>query len=259
MSGGVLAWLSVQTCIRPSWCHCHSLSLASRPLNRCVCVCSNLWTSKFMALEKSGNFFSYFVTTLCVEYVKWVISVCSLCVGLMTVLTHCEVNGVPAVLYICYTRSPLSASVTAITAFRQLCKSASLADIIVVSNRQVSLYLYLSLFCLQCFDAVGWAAKLSGGVLAWLSVWSEVQTCIWPSWCHCHSLSLASVKSRLVLPFWYQLTRVVPDKWPLNVCVCVCVCVRACVCWCSKIDQDGMCTVLLRLLLCFVFASVVVV
>jgi len=23
--------------------------------------------------------------------------------------------------------------------------------------------------------------KLSGGVLAWLSVWSEVQPCIWPS------------------------------------------------------------------------------
>jgi len=23
--------------------------------------------------------------------------------------------------------------------------------------------------------------KLSGGVLAWLSVWSEVQTCIWSS------------------------------------------------------------------------------
>ena len=23
--------------------------------------------------------------------------------------------------------------------------------------------------------------KLSGGVLAWLSVWSEVQACIWPS------------------------------------------------------------------------------
>ena len=42
--------------------------------------------------------------------------------------------------------------------------------------------------------------KLSGGVLAWLSVWSEVLTCICPSWCQCHSLSLASVKSRLVLP-----------------------------------------------------------
>ena len=63
--------------------------------------------------------------------------------------------------------------------------------------------------------------KLSGEVLAWLSVWSKVQTCIWPSWCHCHSLSLASVKSRLVLPFWYRLTWVVPEKGPLNGCVFV--------------------------------------
>ena len=62
--------------------------------------------------------------------------------------------------------------------------------------------------------------KMSGEVLAWLSVWSEVQTCIWPSWCHCHSLSLASVKSRLVLPFRYWLTQAVPDKGPLNGCVC---------------------------------------
>ena len=75
--------------------------------------------------------------------------------------------------------------------------------------------------------------KLSGEVLAWLSVWSKVQTCIWPSWCHCHSLSLASVKSRFVLPFWYRLTRVVSDRGPLNrcVCVCMCVCVHACVCF----------------------------
>jgi len=61
--------------------------------------------------------------------------------------------------------------------------------------------------------------KLSGGVLAWLSVWSKVRTCMWPSSCHCHSLSLASVKSRLVLPFWYRLTQVVLDKGPLNGCV----------------------------------------
>ena len=47
-----------------------------------------------------------------------------------------------------------------------------------------------------------------------------MQTCIWSSWCHCHSLSLASVKSRLVLPFWYRLTWVVPDKGLLNGCVC---------------------------------------
>jgi len=61
--------------------------------------------------------------------------------------------------------------------------------------------------------------KLSGGLLVWLSVWSEVQTCIWPSWCHCHSMSLASVKLRSVLPFWYLLTRVVLDERLLNGCV----------------------------------------
>ena len=49
----------------------------------------------------------------------------------------------------------------------------------------------------------------------------RVQTCICSSWCHCHSLSLASVKSRLVLPFWYQLTWVVLEKGPLNGCVCI--------------------------------------
>jgi len=90
------------------------------------------------------------------------------------------------------------------------------------------------------------------GLLAWLSVWSEVQTCIWPNWCHCHSLSLASVKSRLVLPFWYQLTWVVPEKRPLNVCVYVfsytinvTVCVCVCVCVCDNVHAagDGVCGV----------------
>ena len=38
-----------------------------------------------------------------------------------------------------------------------------------------------------------------------------------------HSLSLASVKSRLVLPFWYRLTRVVLEKGQLNGCERVCV------------------------------------
>ena len=72
-------------------------------------------------------------------------------------------------------------------------------------------YVDVVIRCLQCFGAVGWAAgghpackKLSGELLVWLSVWSEVQTFIWPSWCHCHSLSLASVKSRLVFPFRYR-------------------------------------------------------
>jgi len=46
---------------------------------------------------------------------------------------------------------------------------------------------------------VGWqeghlaCKNLSGGVLAWLSVWGKVQICTWPSWCNLHSLSLAAV------------------------------------------------------------------
>ena len=75
--------------------------------------------------------------------------------------------------------------------------------------------------------------NLSSEVLAWLSVWSEVQTCIRSSWCHCRSLSLAPVKSRLVLPFWYRLTWVVPDKGPLNGCVCVLFCLQNSFVWCS--------------------------
>ena len=53
-------------------------------------------------------------------------------------------------------------------------------------------------------------------------VWGEMQICTWSSWCHCHSLSLASAKSILVLPFWYWLTWIIPDKEPLNGCCCLC-------------------------------------
>jgi len=59
-------------------------------------------------------------------------------------------------------------------------------------------------------------------VLVWLSVWSKVQiVCLWSSWCHCHPItpsSLASFKSRLVLPFWYRLTQVVLEQRLLNRC-----------------------------------------
>ena len=76
---------------------------------------------------------------------------------------------------------------------------------------------------LQCFDAVveGHPAckKLEwwgAGVVICLEQGAD----LWPSWCHCHSLSLASVKSRLVLPSWYWLTRVVLGKGLFSVCVC---------------------------------------
>ena len=43
-------------------------------------------------------------------------------------------------------------------------------------------------------------------------------------------LSLASVKSRLVLPLWYRPTWVVLDKGPLNVCSVVVLFIVFCVC-----------------------------
>jgi len=64
--------------------------------------------------------------------------------------------------------------------------------------------------------------KLRDGVLAWLSAWIEVQTCIWPSGCHCHSLSLASVKSSLVFAFLVPAHLGSPGQRAVKrVCVCV--------------------------------------
>jgi len=50
---------------------------------------------------------------------------------------------------------------------------------------------------------------------------------------------LLQKKTRLVLPFWYWLTRVVSDKEPLNRCVglCACACARVCVCVCVWLDN----------------------
>jgi len=87
--------------------------------------------------------------------------------------------------------------------------------------------MYLVQKCLQCFDAVGWAAgrasglqKLSDEVLEWLSVWREVQIiCMWSSWCQCHPIISCSSKTQNGLPFWYRLTQVPRLSWkkrPLN-------------------------------------------
>jgi len=54
---------------------------------------------------------------------------------------------------------------------------------------------------------VGWqeghpaCKKLSGGMLAWLSDWGEVQICIWPSWFY--SLSLSPGNQNW---FWFHLS-----------------------------------------------------
>jgi len=75
----------------------------------------------------------------------------------------------------------------------------------------------------------------------WLSVWSEVQTVyICSSLCQCirpTPSSLASFKSRLVLPFWYRLTQVVLKKRPTGVVVVVVLCnfygrtMSSCIIW----------------------------
>jgi len=117
-----------------------------------------------------------------------------------------------------------------VISLKTLCWQASdHTDIFV--NQRIEFYLNITRYCALSVltllvgrqEEHPACKRQSGGVLTWLSVWSKVQTCIWPSWCHCHSLSLASEKSRLILPFWYRLTWVVPEKRPLNVCVCVCV------------------------------------
>jgi len=88
--------------------------------------------------------------------------------------------------------------------------------------------------------------KLSGGVLEWLSLLGEVQICIWPSWCHCHSLSFAPVN-----PDWFYLSGT--EKGPLYCCCCCCCCSNdmfPCCSgdrtWCAGIVQESIrCTVVL--------------
>jgi len=69
---------------------------------------------------------------------------------------------------------------------------------------------------------IGWqeghsaCKNLSGEVLAWLSVWSEVQMiCIWSSWCHYHPIISCSSKIQNGLPFWCRLNQVVLEERPL--------------------------------------------
>ena len=73
------------------------------------------------------------------------------------------------------------------------------------------------------------------GVLEWLSARSEMQTCIWSSWCHCHSLSLASVKSRLVFTFLVPAHLGSPRKRAVK---CVCVRVRVYVWVCVEMEKS---------------------
>jgi len=74
---------------------------------------------------------------------------------------------------------------------------------------------------------IGWqeghlaCKNLSGEVLTWLSVWSEVQMiCVWSNWCHCHPIISCTSKIQNGVSFWCQ---VVLEKRPLNGCSVVVV------------------------------------
>ena len=64
------------------------------------------------------------------------------------------------------------------------------------------------------------SVKMSDEVLAWLSVWNEVQmTCIWSSWCHCHPIISRFLKIQNSFAFPMPAYQVVLEKGPLNVCL----------------------------------------
>jgi len=67
-----------------------------------------------------------------------------------------------------------------------------------------------------------WPVKKTWVVGCWRGcLWSTVQTCIWPSWCHCQSLSCFS-KIQIGFTFLVPAHLGSPGKGPLNRCVCVC-------------------------------------
>ena len=247
--GVVLAWLSVwsevQTCIWPSWCHCYSLPLASAksrlvftflvPLNECVCM--SLYCKLAADNDMVDNLqHEAFMTKIEVrikipdELKPWLVDDWDLVTRQKQVSLPSSVHFKIAIKV--QTASLCSASyVSWQRDTARICCSVPHTH---THNRLTAVGPGLTLkdYRDRLNPLVLWhcwlggrkgirPVKNCGGVLAWLSVWREVQTCIWPSWCHCHSLSLASVKSRLVLPFWYQLTQVVLDKGPLNGCVWV--------------------------------------
>jgi len=86
--------------------------------------------------------------------------------------------------------------------------------------------------CPECFDAVGWVAERAPACkkLEWWG--TGMVTCLeqdadlhmaqlMPLPLTVSCFSNIQIVLPIVLPFWYRLTRVVPEKWPLNRCVCV--------------------------------------
>jgi len=90
-----------------------------------------------------------------------------------------------------------------------------------------------ALYCLQCFDTVGWAAGRASG-LQKTEWWGTCMVICLERDADLHMAQLMPLplnvscfsKIQTGLPSWYRLTQVVLDKGPLNGCVCVCACVQ---------------------------------
>jgi len=88
----------------------------------------------------------------------------------------------------------------------------------------------LLLLCLLCFDAVGCAAGRASSLQKnWVvGCWCGYLFGSRCRFAHGPADAIVTVscssKSRLVLPFWWRLTRIVPYKGPLNGCCCCCCC-----------------------------------
>jgi len=75
-------------------------------------------------------------------------------------------------------------------------------DFVVVHLINIQMFfLFFLHLCLQCFDTVGWAAGRASGL--YNTKWWHARMviclgqgadCMWPSWCHCHSLSRVCVR-----------------------------------------------------------------
>ena len=75
--------------------------------------------------------------------------------------------------------------------------------------------------------------KLSDEVLAWLSVWSEMQMiCIWSSWCHCRPIISCFIKIQIALTFLLPAYPGCPEKeavnwvWSLSIITDICMGLR---------------------------------
>jgi len=91
-----------------------------------------------------------------------------------------------------------------------------------ISRRSSHLLFIRGMQCLQCFDAVGWAAGRASPVKTeW---WGAGMVICLERVADLHMAQLMPQpltvsyfsKIQTVLPFWYRLTGVVPDKGPLN-------------------------------------------